>query len=538
MGFGSRSIVRVLIFLLVLKVDDRLLELYFCPMQKVVLDGHNLSIDTIFDYSLNHDVQFSIDAKAKTQVLESRKYVLDVVESEVPTYGVNTGFGALSNKHVEKSDLAQLQVNLIRSHCVGVGKPFSAPIVRSLMLILANSLLKGYSGIQIEAIELILQFLNHNIVPMIPEKGSVGASGDLAPLSHIAICLIGEGEVFYNGERQPTSEILEKTKLKPIQLGPKDGLALINVTHLIAALACHAVMETRNLVKTADLACAISLDGARGSIKAFDEDLHSVKAHDGQVASAKNVRALLQGSEILKSHEGCARVQDPYSFRCAPQVHGAVRQTLKHAEEVLNRELQSVTDNPIVFAKKKKIISGGHFHGEALAMILDYLAIGVSELCSISERRVVKLLNPEFSQLPAFLTKSSGLESGLMIAQYTSAALVSENKILSHPSSVDSVPTSNDKEDHVSMGPMAGRKLLEIIFNAKQCLAIEFLCNTQAINLLRPLKSSPALEKVIAKIQSKVPPITNDRYFAKDIEEIANLIEAGKLLDSCSTELQ
>lgn len=507
-------------------------------MKNVALDGHNLNAQNIHEYSVKADFEFSIDPKAKESVLESRKYVLDIVQSETPTYGVNTGFGALSNKHVGKNDLAQLQVNLIRSHCVGVGKPFSKEIVRSLMLILANSLLKGYSGIQIEAIELILEFLNHDINPVVPEKGSVGASGDLAPLSHIAICLIGEGEVFYKDERQPTANVLKKLNLSPIQLGPKDGLALINGTHLMAALAVKAVNEIQNLVKTGDLACALSLDGCRGSIKAFDEDLHAVKAHEGQVASAANIRKLIQGSKILDSHENCARVQDPYSFRCAPQVHGAIRQTLKHAMEVLNRELQSVTDNPIVFAKKKKIISGGHFHGEALAMILDYLAIGVSEICSISERRVVKLLNPEFSQLPAFLAKSSGLQSGLMIAQYTSAALVSENKILSHPSSVDSVPTSNDKEDHVSMGPMAGRKLLEIIFNAKQCLAIEFLCNTQAINLLRPLKSSPALEKTISLIQQKVPAITDDRYFAKDIEEIANMIDRKDLLKSCMIELQ
>jgi histidine ammonia-lyase len=507
-------------------------------MKNIALDGHNLTIENTHEYSIGTDFRFSIDAKAKSKVLESRKYVLDIVESEVPTYGVNTGFGALSNQHVGKKDLAQLQVNLIRSHCVGVGVPFSEQIVRSLMLILVNSLLKGYSGIQIEAIELILEFLNHNIIPVVPEKGSVGASGDLAPLSHIAICLIGEGEVFHNGERQTTSKVLQKTNLKPIELGPKDGLALINGTHLMAALATHAIHEVEHLVKTADLALAISLDGFRGSLNAFDEDLHALKAHDGQVATAKNVRNLVQGSKILESHENCGRVQDPYSFRCAPQVHGAVRQTLKHAREVLSQELQSVTDNPIVFAKQKKIISGGHFHGEALAMMLDYLAIGVSELCSISERRVSKLVNPVFSELPAFLIQSSGLQSGLMIAQYTSAALVSENKVLSHPASVDSVPTSNDKEDHVSMGPIAGRKLLEIIFNAKQCLAIELLCGFQAIQLLRPLKSSDAIEKVIAAIEKKVPPISDDRYLAKDIEAVFTMISTHQLAASCPISLQ
>jgi histidine ammonia-lyase len=507
-------------------------------MKKIELDGHNLTIDNIYEYSAGTGFTFSIQTKAKDRVLESRKYVLDIVESEVPTYGVNTGFGALSNKHVNKNDLAQLQVNLIRSHCVGVGKPLSRHLVRSLMLILANSLLKGYSGIQLEAIELIVQFLNHDIVPVVPEKGSVGASGDLAPLSHIAHCLIGEGEVFFNGSQTTSASVLKKLKLEVIELGPKDGLALINGTHLMAALACKAVVETRNLVKTADLACAVSLDGFRGSVKAFDHDLHELKAHQGQVTSAANIRNLIKDSPILDSHENCTRVQDPYSFRCAPQVHGAVRQTLRHAEEVLERELQSVTDNPIVFAKKKKMISGGHFHGEALAMIMDYLAIGVAELCNISERRVVKLLNPEFSQLPAFLATDSGLRSGLMIVQYTSAALVSENKILCHPSSADSVPTSNDKEDHVSMGPMSGRKLLEIIFNAQQCLAIEFLCNTQAIHLLRPLKSSQPIEKVISSIRKHVEPINDDRYFAKDIESLASLVTTGELVSSCGIELQ
>jgi histidine ammonia-lyase len=283
-------------------------------MKKIALDGHNLTLENIYLYSNSTDFHFSIDANAKKNVLESRAYVLDVVQSEVPTYGVNTGFGALSNKHVGKNDLAQLQVNLIRSHCVGVGKPLSIEMTRSLMLILANSLLKGYSGIQTEAIELILEFLNQNITPVVPEKGSVGASGDLAPLSHIAIALIGEGEVFYKCERQSTVDVLKKANLKPIQLGPKDGLALINGTHLMAALAVHAVNQIDHLVKVADLSLALSLDGFRGSLNAFDEDLHSVKAHPGQVACAKNIRNLLQGSEILKSHEGCARGSRPLFF--------------------------------------------------------------------------------------------------------------------------------------------------------------------------------------------------------------------------------
>lgn len=506
--------------------------------KKILLDGCNLTIESIYQYSMDNSYQFAIDPKAREKVLQSRKLVLDVVESQVPTYGINTGFGALANKHIEKADLTKLQINLIRSHCVGVGEPLATSMVRSMMLILVQSLLKGYSGIQLEAIELIVEMLNHDITPIIPEKGSVGASGDLAPLAHLASCLIGEGDVLYQGKRQNSLSIFHELKLEPLLMGPKDGLALINGTHLMAAMAVHAVIAIENLVKNADLACAMSLDGLRGSLSAFDPDLHALKAHGGQVATAKNVVDLLQGSTILESHQDCDRIQDPYSIRCAPQVHGAIRQTLQHAKDILNQELQSVTDNPIVLAQKKKIISGGHFHGQALAFVLDYLALGVCELCSISERRVVKLLNPEFSKLPAFLATASGLQSGLMITQYTAASLVSENKVFAHPASVDSVPTSNDKEDHVSMGPNAGRKLMQIISNAHYCLAIEFLCSSQALYLLRPLHTSKPIEKALDVIWQASPPITQDRVFAKNIEDLKNLVVGETLLQSTAITFQ
>lgn len=506
----------------------------------IQLDGSNLTIQNLYKFSADtqKQYQFEIHLNAEKKVQKSREFVLKIIESKKPMYGINTGFGVLADKFIDRKDLAKLQLNLIRSHAVGVGKPYSRHVTRSIMLILANSLLKGYSGIQPEIIDRIFDFLNQDIAPVVPEKGSVGASGDLAPLSHIAHCLIGEGLVVYNSEIQPVGPVLKSLKLKPVVLGPKDGLALINGTHVMCALASKAIVECENLVRVADLLCAMSLDGLRGSTKAFDEELHSLKPHAGNIKVAKNIRNLIKGSKILESHKGCHRVQDPYSFRCAPQVHGAVRQSLAHAKQVVETELQAVTDNPIIFADRNEVISGGHFHGEALAMVMDYLAIGMSELCNISERRVVKLVNPEFSELPVFLTKNPGLNSGLMIAQYTSAALVSENKVLSHPASVDSVPTNNDKEDHVSMGITSGRKLHEILFNVRHCLAIEALTASQAIHLLRPLQSSKIIEKAISCIREVVPPIESDRYFAKDVESIAELILSNDLLHSIEVDLE
>ena len=509
--------------------------------QKAIqLDGYNLTIVDLYRYSSDPDqaYTFEIHPDALKKVRKSRNFVLKIIQDEKPMYGINTGFGILADQFIQKKDLAQLQLNLIRSHCVGVGKPYPRPIVRATMLILAQSLLKGYSGIQPEIIELILEFLNHDIVPIVPEKGSVGASGDLAPLSHIAHCLIGEGEVIYENLRCNSLNLLDKIGLKRATLGPKDGLALINGTHVMCALAVHAIYESQQLVRVADLITTMSLDSVRGSEKAFDEGLHELKAHPGQVKSAKNIRTLIEGSGILESHQGCHRVQDPYSFRCAAQVHGAVRQTLEHAEKVVEQELLSVTDNPIIFPDRNEVISGGHFHGEVLAMAMDYLAIGISELASISERRTVKMLNPDFSELPVFLTKDSGLNSGLMIAQYTQAALVSENKVLAHPASVDSIPTNNDKEDHVSMGITSGRKLQGILWNVRNVLAIECLCASQALYLLQPLRSSKPIEQTMEKIREFVPPIGEDRYFSKDIEMISTLIKNGELLQACGKRLE
>jgi len=499
---------------------------------KLILNGHDLTIDQVHAvaFSENKNIELSIAPSSMEKMQASRAFVFDIVKKGKPVYGINTGFGALSSMHIAEKDLAQLQVNLIRSHCTGVGKPFSKEVTRAIMLLRANCLISGFSGVEPKTVELLLDFLNFDITPIVPEKGSVGASGDLAPLSHIALALIGEGEVEYQGKVIDSKTAIEKIGKKPAVLGPKDGLALINGTACMAALGALAVFEAKQIMKLADISAVLTMDAVKGTDKAYNPKITSLKPHPGQVSCVENLNKLITGSALKDSHPDCHKVQDPYSLRCVPQVHGACRQTLIHAEEVISLELNAVTDNPLIFVETKEVISGGNFHGEALALVMDYLAMGVAEICNISERRIEKMMNPVFSELPAFLTKNSGLNSGLMIAHVTAAALVSENKYLCHPASVDSVPTSTDKEDHVSMGVTAGRKLHEVISNAKSVLAIELLCNTQALDLQRPLKTSKPLEEVYNSIRNHVETINDDRIFYKDINNILKVINNGELI--------
>ncbi|MBD66903.1 MAG: histidine ammonia-lyase [Halobacteriovoraceae bacterium] len=503
-------------------------------MKKFFLDGTNLTIEMIYEIAVakKGEVLIELTPESRKKMEASRAYVDKIVEGGEAVYGINTGFGALSDKHIPKKDLAKLQYNLIRSHCTGVGANFPRIITRAIMLLRANCLASGYSGVSLACVELLFDFLHHDICPHVPEKGSVGASGDLAPLSHIALALIGEGEVEYNHQSMPSSEAIKLIKKEPAQLKAKDGLALINGTAVMAALGSLALYEAERVVKMADIACAMTLEAVRGTKRAYDLDISLLKPQPGQIKVAKNLTHLLSEiSEIAESHKDCGKVQDPYSLRCVPQVHGAIRQALDHARDVLSIEINAVTDNPLIFVDKDKVVSGGNFHGEAVALCMDYLTMGLSELANISERRVEKMMNPTFSDLPAFLTKESGLNSGLMIAHVTMAALASENKYLSHPASVDSIPTSTDKEDHVSMGVTSGRKLLEGLRNLKNCLAIEFLCNTQGVELLRPLKLNQALESVQELIREKVDPITDDRVFSHDINAITALISNFKILE-------
>lgn len=504
------------------------------------LDGTNLDIEKIYEVADAKigDIKVELTPKATERVLKSRAFVDDIVKKGEPVYGINTGFGALSNKFIEKDDLSELQYNLIRSHCTGVGNNFSILTTRAIMLLRANCLASGYSGVSLECIELLFDFINYGITPIVPEKGSVGASGDLAPLSHIALALIGEGEVIYDKKTVKSSFAIDQIGKKPVSLKAKDGLALINGTAVMAALGSLALYEAKRVVKIADIATAMTLEAVRGTKRAYDPDISFLKPQPGQIDVSQNLTTLLnEESEIAKSHIDCGKVQDPYSLRCVPQVHGAIRQTLKHAEEVLSIEVNSVTDNPLIFVEKNKVISGGNFHGEAVAMCMDYLAMGLSEVANISERRVEKMMNPTFSDLPAFLIKESGLNSGLMIAHVTMAALASENKYLCHPASVDSIPTSTDKEDHVSMGVTSGRKLIEVLKNVKHCLAIEFLCNTQGIDLLAPHKTNTALNKVYELIRNHVDKIEKDRVFAKDINSIYKLISNFEILAVVENEL-
>lgn len=503
-------------------------------MRTIEIDGNGLSIEEVYSIAnaSKNTIEVKLTNSAKDKILKAREYVDNIVKKGDAVYGINTGFGALSNKYIKENELESLQYNLIRSHCTGVGDPFSRLATRAIMILRANCLASGFSGVSIECIDLLLDFLNHDITPLVPEKGSVGASGDLAPLSHIALCLIGEGDVIYDGKKVRSDFAINQINKKPVILKAKDGLALINGTAVMAALSSLAIYEAKRIAKIADIASCVTLEAVRGTRIAYDEDISKLKPHPGQLDSCHNLNLVLSGdSEIANSHIDCGKVQDPYSLRCVPQVHGAIRQTIKHSEEVLNFELNSVTDNPLIFIEKDKVISGGNFHGEALALSMDYLAMGMSELANISERRVEKMMNPTFSELPAFLTKESGVNSGLMIAHVTMAALASENKYLCHPASIDSIPTSTDKEDHVSMGVTSGRKLHEVLRNVKLCLAIEFLCNTQGLYLLRPLKSNQAIEAVYELIRKHVPPIEQDRVFSHDIENIKNLISNFELLD-------
>lgn len=499
-------------------------------MNTLKIDGHSLTIEDVYNVAhLGQKVEISNDSKEA--MLKARKYVDAIVEKGKPVYGINTGFGALSNKHIDKKDLETLQYNLIRSHCTGVGKPFSKEVTRAIMLLRANCLASGFSGITVETVELLIDFLNHGITPVVPEKGSVGASGDLAPLSHIALALIGEGEVEFEGKIIRSDFAINHINKTPAKLRAKDGLALINGTAVMAALGSLAIYQAEHLVKIADITSSLTLDAVRGTTRAYDMRISKLKPHKGQIDVSSNLNRILKDSEIGKSHDDCGKVQDPYSLRCVPQVHGSVRQTLIHTKEVIQTELNSVTDNPLIFVDEDDVISGGNFHGEALALSMDYLSMGLAELANIAERRVEKMMNPSFSDLPAFLVEGSGLNSGLMIAHVTMAALASENKYLCHPASVDSIPTSTDKEDHVSMGVTSGRKLHEVLSNLKQCLSIELLCNTQGIEFLRPLKSSQALEGVIALIRKHVAPITEDRIFYKDMENILRLVENFEILN-------
>jgi len=461
-------------------------------------------------------------------------YLQEELKSGKAIYGVNTGFGHLSNVKISDKDLEELQYNIIRSHACGVGPLMPDTVVRAMLLMRAQSLALGFSGVGPKLVQTLISFLNKNVCPAIPQQGSVGASGDLAPLAHLALVLVGEGFARVDGEEMTGQEALKKTGIEPLRLGPKDGLALVNGTQFMSAIGILNLLNAEHLCDLADVAGAMTLEALRGTVTAFDIDLHELRPHPGQIHVADRMRSILgKGvlSEIADSHRDCDTVQDPYSLRCIPQVHGATRDMIQFVRQILERELNSVTDNPIVFPEKKKVVSGGNFHGQIVALAMDALAICVHELASISEQRIQKLVNPVMSNLPAFLTNQSGVHSGFMIVQVAAASIVSENKTLCHPASVDSIPTSADKEDHVSMGAWAARKAGRVITNTRRVLAMELLSASQGIDLLMPLKSTPDIEAVHAVIRKSVPRVDGDRPFHKDIEKIDQMIRENKFLD-------
>ncbi len=514
----------------------------------LTIDGKSLTLESIETFLLKNR-KVELKGEAKTRIKKARALIDEWVEKDEKIYGVTTGFGEFSNIRVSHDELEKLQENLIVSHSVGVGDNLPPFIVKIMMLLRLNALAQGHSGIRLETLQLLAEMINNNIIPVIPSQGSVGSSGDLAPLAHLVLAMIGKGKVQLFKDvtddsqfsRKPVSaaSALKQFGLKPIKLGAKEGLALINGTQMMTAFAAYICIHARKLIKQFDISSALTHEALRATDKAYDPRLHKLRPHPGQLDTARNMKALIKGSEIRKSHiKDDPRVQDSYSMRCIPQVHGASRDTINYVCSVVEVELNSVTDNPLVFPEKGDIIEGGNFHGQPIALAMDFMGIALSELANISERRIERLVNGSLSNLPRFLTKHGGLNSGLMIAQYTAASLVSENKVLSHPASVDSIPTSANQEDHNSMGSIAARKCFNILRNVQKVAAIEMLCAAQGIEFLKPLKPGNGTNLAYKEIRKHVPPLEKDRVLHKDIDRLIELVEKGDILAKVEKEIK
>jgi histidine ammonia-lyase len=493
------------------------------------LNGRPLSLSDIARVAVGLD-PVEIAQEAHAAIHASRRVVEEIVRRGAVIYGVTTGFGKLSDVEIPPDQVQQLQLNLVRSHACGVGRPLAAAEARAMILLRANVLTLGFSGIRLEVIELLVEMLNRGVVPVIPEKGSVGASGDLAPLAHLALVLIGEGEAFFKNSRLSGAEALREAGLRPVELQAKEGLALLNGTQAMHAVGGLALLRAKRLTEIADIAGAMSLEALKGTPVAFDERIHQARPHPSQLAVARHLLDLLQESEIRASHlRNDPRVQDAYSLRCMPQVHGAVRGALGHCEEILAIESGSATDNPLVFPESGDVLSGGNFHGAPLALAFDYAALALVDLMSISERRLDRLTNPALSEgLPAFLAQRPGMQSGFMIPHVAVVALLNEAKVLAHPASIDNLPTSAGKEDHVSMGMTAALKFRTIVENAENVFAIELLAAAEGLEIRRPLRAGIGVERAFAVVRSLAPRVDEDRPLSPDIERIAEAIRAGK----------
>ncbi|PYJ10272.1 MAG: histidine ammonia-lyase [Verrucomicrobia bacterium] len=492
------------------------------------LNGQTMTLTEIATVALG-DAAVEVSPSARPRILASRKVIEDIVARDAVVYGVSTGFGKLSDVRIPRGELAQLQLNLVRSHACGIGNPLPEPEVRAMILLRANVLTLGLSGIRFEIIEILCKMLNCRVCPVVPEKGSVGASGDLAPLAHLALSLIGEGEAFFQGERMESREAFRRAGLEPVELQAKEGLALLNGTQAMHAVGGLALLRAKRLSRVADVSGAMSLEALKGTPVAFDPRLQNARPHPGQKAVAKHLLSILEGSEIRQSHlKEDPRIQDAYSLRCMPQVHGAVRDALSHCENVLLIESGSATDNPLVFYENGDVISGGNFHGAPLALAFDYAAIALTDLMSISERRIERIINPDMNEgLPAFLARHPGMESGFMIAHVAAAALLNEAKVLGHPSSIDNVPTSGGKEDHVAMGMTGALKLRAIVDLGESLLAIELLAGAEALEHRHPLKAGVGVERAFATVRKIAPALTQDRSLSGDIARVAEAIRSG-----------
>lgn len=499
-------------------------------MGHLIIDGEHLSIKDLVNVArCNYSVELSENAVQK--IKKARTYVDKLVDDERVVYGITTGFGKFSDTYISKEDTKELQRNLIISHSCAMGQPLSEEVVRGMMLLRANALSKGYSGIRYETLNTLVEMLNKGVHPIIPEKGSLGASGDLAPLSHLVLVMLGEGEAIYKGERMPGREAMDKAGIAIVQLTSKEGLALINGTQAMTSIGALAVYDAENLAKNAAIISAMTMEALKGIVDAYDEKVHKARGQKGQILEARNMQRLIEGSE-LTTRQGEIRVQDAYSLRCIPQIHGASKDAINYVKNIVSIEINAATDNPLIFADQDHVISGGNFHGQPMALAMDFLGIAVSELANVSERRIERLVNPQLNDLPAFLTKKGGINSGFMITQYAAASMVSANKVLAHPASVDSIPSSANQEDHVSMGTTAARKARMILDNAEKVLGIEAFAAYQAMSFRGDVKLGKGTTAAVDVISKQVSPVDHDRIMYKDLNKFDAMVKSAALVDA------
>lgn len=505
-------------------------------MEIIRIDGNSLNLED-FVRITRENAHIELDESAIEKVNKARDFVDRLVKDGKTSYGITTGFGKFSNVVIKEEETKDLQRNLIISHSCGVGKPLDRDLARGVMVLRANALAKGHSGIRLSTLNTLIEMVNKDVVPVIPEKGSLGASGDLAPLAHMVLVMIGEGEAWYKGEKMAGREAMDKAGISIVELTSKEGLALINGTQVMTSVGAHALYDAINLSKTADIATALTLEALNGITDAYDEEVSMIRPHRGQIDTGKNLLTIVEDSKNT-TRQGELRVQDAYSLRCIPQIHGASKDTLNYVKEKVEIEMNAVTDNPLIFVDEGKVISGGNFHGQPMALPFDFLGIGISELANISERRLERLVNPALSEgLPAFLTENGGLHSGFMIVQYAAAALVSENKVLAHPASVDSIPSSANQEDHVSMGTIAARKAYEILQNARKVVAMELLAACQGIDLRGNRGLGKGSQVAYDIIRNEIPRLKEDRVMHRDIDRCEELVVKNKLVEAVEREV-